>query len=318
MTELVITRGLPASGKTTFARKWVDEDRQRRARVNRDDLRQMLDEGTFVKGVTEQRVMAARNAIVDGLLRRGVSVVVDDTNLPNRTCRDLHDIAGRAKAEFRIEDFTHVSLETCLARNTVREDKAPIPQHVIQDMYLRHLHGRTYPLPFYPTERSHGQALDLYVPDVSLPLAFICDIDGTVALAGARDPFDETTVHLDRPNPIVIEQVNEKIALGYQPIFLSGRTQGCYDATLKWLGEHIHYDEPGCVNDYGNVEKPFKLLMRPVGDNRKDAIVKRELFDLYVRHHYNVRVVYDDRNQVVNMWRNELGLTCLQVAPGDF
>src|ERR1700729_1274460 len=149
MTELIITRGLPASGKTTFARKWVDEDRERRARVNRDDLRQMLDEGVFVKGVTEQRVMAARNATVEGLLRRGVSVVVDDTNLPNRTCRDLHDIAKRCKAEFKIEDMCEVPLSTCLARNIARQDKAPIPDAVIEDMFMRHLHGRTYPLPYY-------------------------------------------------------------------------------------------------------------------------------------------------------------------------
>ena len=57
--------------------------------------------------------------------------------------------------------------------------------------------------------------------------------------------------------------------------------------------------------------------MRAEGDNRKDAIVKMELFNKYIRHHYNVRRVYDDRQQVVDMWRS-LGLTVLQVAPGQF
>jgi predicted kinase len=318
MTELIITRGLPASGKTTFARKWVDEDRERRARVNRDDLRQMMDEGVFVKGVTEQRIMAARNATVEGLLRRGVSVVVDDTNLPNRTCRDLHDIAKRCKAEFKIEDMCEVPLSTCLARNTVRKDKAPVPDVVIEDMFMRHLHGRTYPLPYYETVAAKSQIADLYVPDEELPVAFICDIDGTVALKGARDPFDETIVHLDRPNPAVIEVVNNHIKLGYQPIFLSGRTEGCFNETQKWLGQYLEYDWVGHSNDYGIIEKPFRLLMRPVGDNRKDSIVKRMLFDMYVRREYNVRFVLDDRNQVVKMWRDELGLTCMQVAPGDF
>jgi predicted kinase len=317
MTELVITRGLPASGKTTFARQWVSHDRQHRARVNRDDLRQMVDDGVFVKGQTEERIQALRNAAIASLLYRGVSVICDDTNLPNRVCRDLADLAGRAKAEFRIEDFTSTLLDTCIARNEVRKDKAPIPRHVIQDMHQRYIHGKQTPLAFSPTVHA-GVTADLYEPDVSLPLAFICDIDGTVALKGDRGPFDEDRVHEDRPNPVVIEQVNEKIALGYQPIFLSGRTEACYGATLKWLGLHIRYDRPGMVNDYGNVEKPFRLLMRPVGDHRKDSIVKRELFDKYVRNEYNVRVVYDDRDQVVKMWREELGLTCLQVAPGNF
>jgi predicted kinase len=317
MTELVITRGLPASGKTTFARLWVARDRQHRARVNRDDLRRMVDDGEFVKGVTEQRIQALRNAAIMGLLDRGVSVVCDDTNLPNRVCRDLHDLARQHKAEFRIVDLTSSSLETCLTRNEAREDKDPVPQHVIQDMYLRFIHGKQTPLAFDPME-SKSRTPSFYEPDESLPLAFICDIDGTVALKGDRDPYDETRVHEDRPNPVVIEQVNEKIALGYQPIFLSGRTQGCYSETWNWLSEHLRYDRPGVVNDYGLYEQAFLLIMRPVGDNRKDAIVKRELFDQHVRNHYNVRVVYDDRQQVVDMWRDELGLTCLQVAPGNF
>lgn len=51
--------------------------------------------------------------------------------------------------------------------------------------------------------------------------------------------------------------------------------------------------------------------------NRKDVVIKRELFDRYIRDNYQVLFVLDDRNQVVDMWR-ELGLKCLQVAPGDF
>ena len=59
------------------------------------------------------------------------------------------------------------------------------------------------------------------------------------------------------------------------------------------------------------------LHMRRAGDARKDSVVKRELFDAHVRDRYNVRRVYDDRNQVVDMWRS-LGLACLAVAEGNF
>jgi hypothetical protein len=58
--------------------------------------------------------------------------------------------------------------------------------------------------------------------------------------------------------------------------------------------------------------------MRGHRDQRKDSIIKRELFDGHVRGRFYVEAVIDDRNQVVDMWRRELGLTCLQVDYGDF
>lgn len=60
-----------------------------------------------------------------------------------------------------------------------------------------------------------------------------------------------------------------------------------------------------------------ELLMRNKDDNRKDSIIKKELFDKHIRGRYDVMFVLDDRNQVVEMWRS-LGLKCLQVENGDF
>ena len=60
------------------------------------------------------------------------------------------------------------------------------------------------------------------------------------------------------------------------------------------------------------------LEMRREKDGRQDAIVKRELFDTHILGKYYVEFVLDDRNQVVDLWRNDLGLTCFQVNYGDF
>jgi len=57
--------------------------------------------------------------------------------------------------------------------------------------------------------------------------------------------------------------------------------------------------------------------MRPAGNTENDAIIKKRLFDENIRDDYDVRFVLDDRNRVVDMWR-EIGLTCLQVDYGDF
>jgi len=56
--------------------------------------------------------------------------------------------------------------------------------------------------------------------------------------------------------------------------------------------------------------------MRKAGDNRKDSIVKYEILQELIKEYY-IEYVFDDRDQVVKMWR-EAGLRCLQVAPGNF
>jgi predicted kinase len=304
MTRLLITRGLPGCGKTTYAREWVAGDREHRGRVNRDDLRVMLDHGQFVKGVTEPRVLAARDAAILSLLSKGVDTICDDTNLPQRTARDLAKLAKRAGAELAVIDLTDVPLGTCLERNAARTDKPPVSEAAIKDMHARYLAGRAYPLPPPEEPTSEADGLARYEPKPGTPKAVIADIDGTTALMCARSPFDETRVREDRPNLPVITVIRAMAAAGNEVVFLSGRTDACRTATHEWLLEHVGI--------------PFQgLYMRAAGDFRKDAIVKRELFDRHVRERYDVTCVLDDRDQVVAAWR-ELGLTCLQVAPGAF
>lgn len=302
MTTLIITRGLPGSGKTTHARAWVAGDREHRARVNRDDIRSMLDDGEFIKGVTEPRILAARDALILGLLGKGLDVICDDTNLPQRTARDLFRLAKRAGAAFAVYDYTDVPLDVCIARDAARADKKPVGEAVIRDMHQRYLKGRDFPLP-QPEEPQEADAEAApYEPKPGTPKAIMVDIGGTVALHGARSPYDESRVHEDRPNRPVIAVVRE-MARSHDVVFLSGRTDACRAATVAWLDMHTGV--------------PYELHMRPAGDMRKDAIVKRELFDGHIRERFDVTCVLDDRKQCVDLWRS-LGLTCLAVADGDF
>lgn len=133
--------------------------------------------------------------------------------------------------------------------------------------------------------------------------AVIVDIDGTLAIKGDRGHFDWMKVGVDTPNLSIVELV-KRLATHYEIIIFSGRDSICREITQQWLDKNrIRY---------------LELFMRPEGDMRKDSIVKRELYEAHVKAKYDVLFVLDDRNQVVDMWRNELGLTCLQVAPGDF
>lgn len=310
MSKLIITRGLPAAGKSTRARAWVAEDPAQRARVNRDDLRAMAHDSAFVKpspdtAGTERQIMAARDAAITALLGRGVDVVCDDTNLPNRVARDLRRLAVLAKAEFKVWDMTwEPSLEECVSRNALREGRARVPEEVIRDMHRKFISGKPYPLPLPEEPSDVTGAIEPYVPTPGSPKAIMVDLDGTAAIMCGRSPYDETRVGEDQPNPAVIAAVEAMAEAGYQVIFCSGRTETCREATELWLDDHVgvYYEA---------------LHMRPAGDGRKDAIVKREIFDREIRRKYDVTAVFDDRASVVAMWRS-LGLTVFAVAEGNF
>ena len=59
------------------------------------------------------------------------------------------------------------------------------------------------------------------------------------------------------------------------------------------------------------------LYMRPAADYRSDDIIKAEILDQMIAAGKTPYMVFDDRNQVTDMWR-ERGIRCLQVAPGNF
>src|SRR5918997_1343709 len=84
----------------------------------------------------------------------------------------------------------------------------------------------------------------------------------------------------------------------------SGREDRWRAETERWLERH------GIIAD--------GLFRRRAGDRRRDTVVKREIYERHIAGHYTVRVVFDDRDQVVRLWRDELDLPCFQVAWGNF
>jgi len=204
MTRLLITRGLPASGKTTFARKL----QPRVVRVNRDDLRRMLHGERLYTQWAEGQVTHAQRAMVEALLRAHADVIVDDTNLRNKTVREWAELAARLGAQFEVHDFTDVPLEECIRRDVSRPAGDQVGEEAIRRMHARYLAGRNLPLPIpYVSEIS----VNVYEPDPELPAAVLVDIDGTVALMGDRSPYDWHRVGSDLPNHAVITAVRDAL-----------------------------------------------------------------------------------------------------------
>ncbi|MCX5066741.1 AAA family ATPase [Micromonospora lupini] len=139
--EMLATKGLPGCGKTTFAEQWVAEDRSNRARISRDDTRKMLHGGWIGTEEHERQVTVVTHEGIRGLLRLGVSVVEDSTNLDDLHLLRLAEIAEQVGAWYRVVDFTKVPFETCVARDARREGPARVGRAVILAMHQRYLQG---------------------------------------------------------------------------------------------------------------------------------------------------------------------------------
>lgn len=304
VSTLTITRGLPGSGKTTWAKEQLGA-----ARVNRDELRRMMRGGPVGENRAERQVTLVQHAAVDALLRADVNVICDDTNLRAGTIREYARIARDCAAEFRVRDFTDVPLEVCIERDAGRPEADRVGEDVIRGMWQRYFAGRTVPLPIPGLPAAAGAAKPEHRTgadrsESDLPDAVLVDIDGTVALMAGRGPHDMSRVGEDRPNHSVIAAVRAMHAAGHHIVYCSGRSDDARAVTEKWLRRFVDVPYEG-------------LYMRAAGDTRRDSVVKEEIFEQEIRHRYRVVGVFDDRMQVVRMWR-ALGLTVFQVAEGDF
>jgi len=131
--KIHVLRGLPASGKTTFARKFCKKTGAKR--INKDDLRAMLDDGKYSLE-NETLVLKARNFLAAVILHEGFDVVIDDTNLNPRHLEGLQELAEEVGAELLVMDMD-VSLDECIRRDSLREK--PVGEQAIREMHQKHL-----------------------------------------------------------------------------------------------------------------------------------------------------------------------------------
>jgi len=141
----------------------------------------------------------------------------------------------------------------------------------------------------------------------------IFDLDGTLANIDHRLHYIKTkpknwdaffaSVIYDRPNDSIVEVCKDLARAGNRIIISSGRSDVCEAATVEWLEEvGITYDA---------------IYMRPKNLFIDDADLKRRMLGVIRQDGFDPVLVFDDRQRVVDMWRSE-GLTCCQVAKGDF
>ena len=287
MTSLTITRGLPASGKSTWA---LGMEMCEYVRVNRDSIRQQvfgLDGKGILTPKQENEVTKLEVALVEAALNAGKSVVVDATHLRQKYAVQWADLAEKHGVSFHVVDFP-VDADECVRRNAGRRVVEQVPEQVIRDMAKR------FPVHSWPENTPSGlyskePPITPYVPDESKPAAYIFDVDGTLAqIGGGRNPYDASRAMEDTPNPHVQLMWKHLESGGYEMLVLTGRKHHHRGVTKRWLEANQFY--------------PDGLWTRDDGDNRPDHVVKAEIFDKHIRENYNVLGVFDDRRSVCDMW----------------
>ena len=290
-------KGLPASGKSTEALAMLKQFPARYKRVNKDSIRSMLI-GPEVSFHTENMVEDIQSYCMESILGKGFDVICDNTNLKDKYYYAACAVAKRVGDVQIIERYFECPLEECLRRNKGRPN--PVPEDVIIGMHKKYILGKTVQQRteyFPPVHKT-------FEKDPNLPDAIVADIDGTICLNNEnRSYYDFTRVLEDSVNVPVANVVKTYKEKGITILIVSGRDDSCQADTETWLKcNDVPYD---------------KLFMRPAGDRRKDAILKKEIYDTHIKGKYNILFVLDDRQKVVEKWR-ELGLTCLQVNLGNF
>ncbi|GAB4031470.1 phosphatase domain-containing protein [Spirosoma jeollabukense] len=313
MKHVLILTGLSGSGKSTFARRFCAEN-PNWLRVNRDDFRRSLLPVSLPdywatwsdkdKNRIEQLVNELQKTAILVSLAKGWHVLIDNTSLKLSYINEFRKLLIEHFDEVELRyTLIEAPIEECIRRDQNRPDsvgETVIRKQAEQLAVLKKNFN-------FQTETLTRSAVFRREQDESLPRCILVDIDGTVAIMGNRSPFDWHRVGIDMPKWPIIRLVQAMKASGYSIVFFSGRDSVCREETISWLNRY-----------FGWQSDDYELFMRAEKDNRKDAIVKQELFAQHIAGWYYVELVVDDRQQVVDMWRRTLGLTCVQVDYGDF
>ena len=311
MTQRVtFMRGLSASGKSSVAKAMAADSGT--VRVNMDDIRATLalpynkDNENFALGVQDQIILRA--------LRAGYDVVVDNVHLHIKWPMRIATLLWEAglDVEYSIHDLMDIPESVCIERNAARvaAGGVGVPDHVIPKQakdWAKELQREPWTVDWITERFSTIEPYVAPTPQLGVPAprAIIVDVDGTLAKMADRSPYDGSRAMEDTVHPHVAGIVGlfgDDCYEEYKVIVLTGRNAEHRQVTMDWMqANDIIWDE---------------LYTRADGDQRRDSIVKLELFNAHIRDRFDVRAVFDDRLQVVRMW-HAMGLPVFRVGDPD-
>ena len=275
MSKVIITVGVSASGKTTWAK-----EQQGYIITNRDDLRMSLwgvDEnrhlpyGKFGQKFLESLVTKIQYLTIEEAIKNNRNIIVSDTNLNKKYREQLIKFCEDLGATVEIKVFD-ITFEEAYKRSATRKNG------VTHDVLVKQFKQFDETFGFYKQTDFSSQKES----------AIIVDIDGTLAHMVNRTAFEFDKVSTDTWDEDVLKIIKAYLNDGYKLVICSGRDDSCRKETEEWLDQQL--------------EGKYILHMRETGDRRSDDIVKHEIYINNIYPFFNVYAVFDDRPKVVRMW----------------
>ena len=298
MHKIILTQGIQGSGKSTWAKQWVEEDPINRVRWNNDDCRKMC--GPYWIPERENFISEIREKFILKAMEMGKDIVIDDMNLNQKTIFyynelvddfNLNSTKTKEKAYDLVYKTFFIPLEECIKRDSLRPN--PIGEKVIKETFNRYK--------YYMRDLTNTEILYNRIElNKSLPNCIIVDLDNTLAYAFKRPWFG-----VEAASQMVLDKVNEQLKVilnsfnsNVEIIIMSGRAIGDEaKSSLVWLIQNgIHYD-----NAY----------FRNENDYRTGDVIKLENYNRYIKGKFNVLAAVEDDPKCVKMYQ-EQGIFVLQ------
>jgi predicted kinase len=131
--QILICKGIPASGKSFFSKKLIEKDSSFK-RINNDSIRESI--GLSFSDKDNKTLRQIRKNIISNLLEQDFNLVIDNVNPTYYQFNEIKSLAEQCGKEILIKEIPFfISLEKAIEIDSKREGNAKVRSKVIKKFW---------------------------------------------------------------------------------------------------------------------------------------------------------------------------------------